>query len=69
MACPGSPLQNLQDQIDKLKAENAALRESLRWLVIDVQHRFDECQEKLEPGSKGGYSPQLTKAIRLVEGK
>jgi hypothetical protein len=40
---------------------------ALGWLVPDAQNRFDECRNNLEEGSQGGYSPELTDAISLLD--
>jgi hypothetical protein len=40
---------------------------SLRWLVRDAQYRFDDCKLNNEPGSQGGYSAEMTEAIRLLD--
>jgi len=40
---------------------------SLRWLVLDCKARFDECRGNLEDGSKGGYSPELTAAMKALD--
>jgi len=40
---------------------------SLAWLITDAKHRFDDCKNNLENGSSGGYSPELTKAIELLD--
>lgn len=39
------------------------LDESLEWMTADMKHRADEVRGNLENGSKGGYSPELMKAI------
>jgi hypothetical protein len=41
---------------------------SLSWLVAEAKHRFDDCKGNLDNGSGGGYSPELTEAIGLLEG-
>ena len=41
--------------------------ETLSWMVSDMRWRFDESKNNLEPGSRGGYSPELTEAIELLE--
>lgn len=40
---------------------------SLRWLVRDVQYRFDDCKQQLTPEEQGGYSPELKEAIQLLQ--
>lgn len=40
---------------------------SLRWLVEDAKHRFDDCKDAMGQGSTGGYSPDLTSAIKLLD--
>ena len=40
---------------------------SLSWLVADARHRFDDCKDNLGNGSSGGYSPELTEAIELLD--
>jgi hypothetical protein len=40
---------------------------SLRWLVRDATYRFDDCKENLQPGSEGGYSPELKEAHKLLK--
>lgn len=39
---------------------------SLRWLVTDAKHRFDECRRNEEEGSQGGYSPELSEAMAVL---
>lgn len=39
---------------------------SLRWLVADARYRSDDCRQNTEEGSGGGYSPNLIKAIDLL---
>ena len=41
--------------------------ETLDWMVKDLRWRFDDSKSNLEPGSRGGYSPELTEAIKLLE--
>ena len=40
---------------------------TLRWLVRDAQYRFDDQKQNLDYGSQGGYSPELTEAITLLQ--
>ena len=40
---------------------------SLQWLVLDAKTRFDECKDPMGTGSSGGYSPELTDAIEVLE--
>jgi hypothetical protein len=41
--------------------------ESLEWMTTDAQLRFNEIRGNLEDGSQGGYSPELTKALKTLE--
>ncbi|KKL81529.1 hypothetical protein LCGC14_1993840 [marine sediment metagenome] len=41
--------------------------ETLEWLVTDATWRADETKLNFEEGSQGGYSPELTEAINLLE--
>jgi hypothetical protein len=50
--------------IDKELYERITI--SLGWLVAEARHRFDECKQNVDEGSSGGYSPELTQAIDLV---
>lgn len=67
----GSMQQGVIESIDKalalLDKHNAGIVETFNWMVTDMQHRFDECRENLEPGSCGGYSPELQAAIDLMK--
>lgn len=38
---------------------------SLRWVVPEIEHRFNDCKGQLQPGSQGGYSPKLKELIEL----
>ena len=40
---------------------------SLDWLVTDAKWRADDIKRNVEEGSEGGYSPELTKAIGVLE--
>ncbi len=40
---------------------------SLAWLTTDARLRFDETRGNLEEGSRGGYSPELMKALATLE--
>lgn len=40
---------------------------TLTWLIADARYRFDECKNNLEDGSSGGYSPELTEAVELLD--
>jgi len=40
---------------------------NLQWLVLDAKTRFDECKDPMGTGSSGGYSPELTDAIELLD--
>lgn len=37
---------------------------SLRWLVLDAEHRYNDCKGNAD-GLEGGYSPELKEAIQL----
>lgn len=39
---------------------------TLRWLIADAQYRYNDCKQNLEPGSGGGYSPELEDASKLL---
>ena len=52
------------DDKDKLLRRSL---DSLNWMIDDIKWRFDECKGNLDNGSKGGYSPELTRAIKLRE--
>ena len=41
--------------------------DTLEWMVTDMRWRADETKRNFEEGSQGGYSPQLQKAIDLLE--
>lgn len=52
--------------------------ESLSWMVADMKHRFDDCRNSFEVTAEGagepdpvmatgGYSPELTEAIELLD--
>lgn len=40
---------------------------SMDWMIADLKHRADECLGNLDFGLSGGYSPQLTEAIQLLD--
>jgi hypothetical protein len=39
--------------------------DSIGWMIDDIKWRYDETKGNLDNGSKGGYSPELTKAMKL----
>lgn len=39
---------------------------TLRWLVRDAEYRFNDVKQNLQPGSEGGYSPELKEALKLL---
>ncbi len=41
--------------------------DSLEWLVADAKWRADDTKRNFEEGSQGGYSPELTEAIDVLE--
>ncbi len=41
--------------------------ETLEWMVKDMKWRADDLRNNTEKGSQGGYSPELTEAIELLE--
>ena len=47
--------------------DNERILRTLRWLVRDAEHRFNDCKQNLQPGSGGGYSDELKEAIQLVQ--
>ena len=40
---------------------------SLRWVVPELVHRFNDCKDQLQPGSQGGYSEELKELISLKQ--
>ncbi len=40
---------------------------TLSWLVKDAEHRVNDCRQNVEPGSAGGYSPELKEACALLQ--
>lgn len=40
---------------------------TLDWMVTDMCWRHDEVRGNLEQGSQGGYSPELSEAIELLD--
>jgi len=40
---------------------------TLEWMIADMKWRFDESRGSLDEGSSGGYSPELTEAINILE--
>ena len=61
------PLFGYSSDCTAIKELKAEVVEVFEWLVIDSKYRFDDQRQNLEPGSQGGYSPELTKAIALLE--
>ena len=41
--------------------------ETFERMITDMKWRADETKLNFEPGSQGGYSPELTKAMKLLE--
>ncbi len=41
--------------------------ETLEWMTTDMKWRADDTNQNIEEGSQGGYSPELTEAIDLLE--
>ena len=40
---------------------------ALEWMTADMKWRHNETKRNFEDGSEGGYSPELTEAISLLE--
>ena len=40
---------------------------TLRWVVPELEHRFNDCKQNLQPGSQGGYSDELKEIIALKQ--
>lgn len=40
---------------------------TLRWVVPELEHRFNDCKQNLQPGSQGGYSDELKELIALKQ--
>ena len=40
---------------------------ALAWLTEDAKHRFDEAKDPMHTGASGGYSPELTDAMKVLE--
>lgn len=40
---------------------------TLRWAIPELEHRANDCRQNVEPGSKGGYSPELQQACALLQ--
>ena len=40
---------------------------SLRWVVPELEHRFNDCKNNLKEGSQGDYSPELKELIALKQ--
>lgn len=51
------------DEKDKLLRK---CLDNIGWMIDDMVWRFDEAKSCVDEGSKGGYSPELTKAIALI---
>ena len=51
--------------IDKELRER--ILQSLRWVVPELEHRFNDCKSNLEEGSEGGYSDELKELISLKQ--
>ena len=41
--------------------------ETLEWILADMKWRADQTKLNFEEGSQGDYSPELIKAIELLE--
>ena len=40
---------------------------SLRWVVPELERRFNDCKDQLQDGSQGGYSPELKELVALKQ--
>jgi len=47
--------------------EKKRLVDNLSWMIIDMKYKYDETHQNQEYGSQGGYSPELTSAMELLE--
>ena len=47
--------------------EKKEIVDALSWMITDSRQRFDEIKNNIEIGSQGGYSPELTRAITLLD--
>ena len=47
--------------------DNERILRSLRWVVPELEHRFNDCKNNLQPGSQGGYSDELKELIALKQ--
>ena len=56
--------QQILQQLLQLQKRTIA---ALEWLTLDAKNRFDDCRNQLEPGSQGGYSPDLTDALAVLD--
>ena len=63
MTNPMLPIQEIKIMAPEL--HQRAIN-SLTWLITDAKVRFDDCRDNLEPGSQGGYSPELTEADAVL---
>ena len=76
-ACPWCVIEELTAEVqeaEKLiesKELNGPTRTriitSLSRLIADARHRFDDCKNNLDDGSKGGYGDDLKEAIELLD--
>lgn len=47
--------------------EKKCLVDNLSWMITDMKYKHDETHRNQEYDSQGGYSPQLTAAIDLLD--
>ena len=40
---------------------------SLRWVVPELEHRFNDCKDQLQDGSQGDYSSELKELVALKQ--
>jgi hypothetical protein len=50
-----------KEKIEEEKMEADRIIETLQWMVADMTHRHDEC------GNPGNYSPELSRAIEILD--
>ncbi len=54
----------MDKEMEELKQQTI---ETLTWMITDIKWREDEVNGNFDEWSQGGYSPELIKAIKLLE--
>ncbi len=60
-------VEQLEAELDTHTQMEQRVIASMEWMVKDMKWRADDLRQNIEEGSQGGYSPELTEVINLLE--